>query len=185
MPTIRPGVAVDRNQARNTSRGIISESSDWGAVQAGNIPVANAASGNAVMGLVGLRAGDTVTNCICFLTVVGTSLTFAKLGLFTSTGTFLAATGSVSGTFNVGTGFKVVPLTAPYTITADGGYYVAYLQYGAGATGATLGRSNAQTPSGTQIGTGARLGAQVLNLTDLSANLTPADVNIHYWFAVS
>ncbi len=90
----------------------------------------------------------------------------------------------MSATFNVGAGYKVVPLTTPYTVPVSGGYYVAFLQYGAGATGATLmfGASNAQ---GAQIGTAARISAQQANLTDLNANATFADSTNSFWFAVN
>lgn len=179
--------AVDRSQILNTAQGFLSSTSPPIAARTTAIPTVNAASGTLVMSLLGLRGGDLVTNLICNVQTVGTGLTFAKLGLFSSTGTFLAATASVSASFNSGTGFKIIPLTSPYTITSDGGYYVGYLQYGSGATGATLAIQTGNTAAMVQpSGTVPRAAAQVANQTDISGNVTLADSAASaWWFAVN
>lgn len=184
MPTFRvitpPTV---RNQLAQTARGLISETYPLAGAVGTGIPTTGAANGTLSLTLLGLRAGDTVTNLVANVTTQGTSLTFAKLGLFDSGGNFLAATASVSATFNSGTGFKVVALTSPYVVLADGGYYVGYLQWGSGATGATLLRGSAT--SGVQLGTSARSHALVATQTDISANVTLADASTAFWFGVS
>lgn len=188
MPSIRSSISpTPRTQVALTTRGLIAETFPAQTCSNGSIPAANAASGSLVLGLLGLRAGDVVTNLVTLVGTVGTSLTFAKLGLFTSTGGFLAATGSVSATFNAGSSvYKVVPLTSPYTVTADAGYYVGYLQYGAGATGCTIQLAGAALATeGVPVGTGARAAAIVTLQTDISADVTPAAANIAFWFGVN
>ncbi len=175
---------IAREQIDVTARGMISETYDFSVTSGGTIPAIGTASASIFSGLLGLRAGDVVTNLHNNVTVVGTSLTFAKLGLFTAGGTFLGATASVSASYNVGTGIKTIPLTTPYRITADGGYYVGYLAYGSGATGATLSRSAVTTPF--VIGSGARSFALTsADKTDISADVSWGAGTAAYWFAVS
>lgn len=186
MPDFTAAVApTPRSQIASTARGVISESVPIATCNTTSIPAANAASGTAVYSLIGLRAGDVVTNIVVNVAIAGSGLTFAKLGLYSSTGTFLAATASVSASFNSGTGFVAVPLTSPYSIAADGGYYGAFLQYGSGATGATLLASAATTTSGVQYGSSARAQCAVASQTDISGNVTLADSSAHKWLGVS
>lgn len=132
-----------------------------------------------------LRRGQTVTNLVTCTGTAGTGLTFAKMALLNSTGGFIAATASVSATFNTTAGYKIVPLTAAYSVTADGLYYVGYVQYGSGATGAGLLAGIANVPEGGALG-GIRPNAlSSTMLTDLAADVTLADGGNPGWFAVS
>lgn len=185
MPTITSAVATPTSeQLRLTAEGKIAQAFPVSLTTLQAIPTANAASGLLVASLVGIAGGTTVTNLITAVAVAGTALSFAKLGLLDSSGNFLAATASASATFNSGTGYRSIALTTPYVVPVSGGYYVCYLQYGSGATGATLYRGTTQS-LGMQIGTAARPYAQVTNQTDISGNVTLADATSSYWFAVS
>ncbi len=186
MPTIRQGVAPNaRDQIFRTQKGLIAESYPFSANASTNIPTTGAASGTLVASMVGLRTGDVVTNIVVFCDTVGTNVTFAKLGLLNSSGTFLAATASVSATFNSGgSAFKVVPLTAPYTITADGGYYACFLQFG--TIGATIARGNALGGAGVAIGSNPRAYALLTSQTDIAAGTYAlADSGVAIWMGVS
>lgn len=186
MPTITSAVApTPRAELNATGRGLVSETFPVGGTFSGSIPTIGAASGSPVAGLISFRAGDVVTNLVACVTVVGTSLSFAKLALYDTSGNFIVATSSVSASFNSGTGFKQIALTAPYTIPASGAYYVVFLQFGSGATGATLSRGGSNF-SGTQIGTNPRPGAgSTAFAADLSSAIVFNDSNILYWFGAS
>lgn len=188
MPEIRSTVAANaRAQIQTTSRGVLAETFPAAACSNVSIPVTGAANGTLVLGLVGLRAGDPVTNLLTLVGNIGTGLTFAKLGLFDAAGTFLAATANVPGTFNAGASvYKTVALTAPYTITTDGGYYVGFLQWGSGATGCQLRvTGSADGTQGAVIGSGTRVSAQVATQTDISGNVTLAAGTLPFWFGVN
>lgn len=164
-----------REKLALNARGVLAEPAPSFTMTASTVPTANAASGTAVLALVGLRAGDVVTNILLPIVTNGTSVSFAKCGLFNSTGGFIAATSSVSATANSGQGaWNIVPLTTAYSVTADGGYYLGYLQYGSGATGATLLRWNVGTVATVAVSGFVRPFAQTANLTDLNGDITPA-----------
>ncbi len=180
---------TDRTQAMYTGGGLVSANYPPQAMRAGAIPTAGTTNGTTILGLLGLRAGDTVTNVVVYTTVAGTALSFAKLGLYTPVGstsaTLVAATGSVSATFNAGAGFKVVPLTAPYVVPTTGAYQAAFLQWGSGATGATLGLALGANLTAA-IGSGAFFTGNIVTQADLaSAAGTVAVESNNYWFGVS
>lgn len=186
MPTIKPGFPVTpRTQINATARGLLSESSFSGNFAGGSIPTCNSASGQIVAALCGFQAGDVITNLILQINTIGVSVGFAKMGLWDSAGTPLAATASVSATMNGTTGFKVIPLTTPYTIPSTGGYYIGYLQFGAGATGAALGRVGNATVVASAIGSFPRNGGAMTNQTDVTGTLTLTDGSVLYWFGAS
>lgn len=114
--------------------------------------------------LVGLLASDVVTNVyICVgATAVGTQPTGIFLGLYSTGGALLASTADLHASAIWTGGNKVVQaaFSSPYTVTASGGYYLAFLQNG------TWGTTALQLLRGNQ--TAATLG------TALSGGVTPA-----------
>lgn len=185
LPQLRPRIELGI-----TGRALVAETAPLQNLASTAIPTTGSANGSTVGTTAGLRAGDVVTNVILFCTVAGTSLTFAKAGLFSVSGTsatFLAASASEHAQMNSGTGFKTLALTAPYTVTADGVYYVAYLQWGNGATGATILRSTfAANAQSNQIGTGVRIAGTTATQTDLAAgSITVAADGNAFWFGLS
>lgn len=179
---------TSRNEAAANGRGIITESFPIAACAGSTtIPTAGSANGSIVCAAVALRAGETVTSLACYVTTVGTSLTFVKLGLYDSAGNFLRATAESSASFNAGANaYKVINLTSAYPVTTTGIYYIAYLQWGSGATGATLVRGNNITGVGAPIGAGARQAGTVATQTDLAAGtITIAAADTLYWLAAA
>lgn len=89
-------------------------------------------AGTLRMAAVYLRAGMVLTNGWVSVATNGTGVTLAKVGVWKTDGTLLVATGDMSANINAGT----VPrgqsgaFTAPYTVTADGLYWVGVLQVG-------------------------------------------------------
>lgn len=182
-----PSTITPRSELALTGRGLIAEPVPLLAANTTQIPTAGTTSGTLVASLVGLRAGDVITSISCFLTTTGTSLTFAKLGLLDSTGTFLKATAESSTVFNASSpSLKTVNLTSSYTATADGSYYVCFLQFGSGATGATLACArNGAVLLGQSINSGLRACAQVATQTDIAAGTyTLADSQNCWWFGL-
>lgn len=125
--------AVTRQQTLLTALGIISEPyrlagvTGTGAITSQQITCA----------LIGLLSADVVTNIVVCLSTagVGTAPTLIRLGLATTSGTILAVTADVhaSSAFT-STGFAVIPLTSPYTVTSTAGYYACILENGAFGT---------------------------------------------------
>lgn len=73
-----------------------------------------------------LRAGSLITNIGQVLSSAGTGNTLCKYGIYSSAGSLLASTASWHGSIPA-SGPNTVALSAPYTITATGIYYFAYL----------------------------------------------------------
>jgi len=179
--------SLARKQAQVTARGLISETYPFGGGgSSSNIPTAGTTNGTLVRSLLGLNNGDVITNLVCFMFTNGTSLTFVKMGLYDKTGNFLKATAESSASFNSGTGvFVSLALTSTYTATATDGYYVGFLQFGSGATGATLARSISTTGSGAALTGGVVLSGANATQTDISGNLALTAGGTTYWFGVS
>lgn len=136
MPTFRAApVPTPRTQIALTERGLIAECDS---------PTSNTqvwTSQTVFASSLGLRAGDVVTNIVsCVSTsAIGTSATNVRLGLATSSGTMLAVTGVVNAASSWPLGYVETPLSAPYTITADGLYYAVTVKNGTwGTTDAVL-----------------------------------------------
>lgn len=95
------------------------------------------ATGNTYGMVVGLLAGDVVTN-LCFAVStagVGTAPTLFRVGLANPAGTVVAVTADIHASSVLTTlGIAQVPLTAPYTVPAAGGYRIVILKVGAFAT---------------------------------------------------
>jgi hypothetical protein len=80
--------------------------------------------------LVGLPAGTVVTNVCFFVSVAGsgTTPTGVFVALYSTAGTLLASSGNLNtSTQLTSLGLAALPLSAPYSVTADGGYYAAVL----------------------------------------------------------
>lgn len=135
-----------------------------------------------LLGIVPLRAGDVVTNVLSLVTTAGSSLTLVKFGLYSSAAALLASTADVKADF-AGTGEKTAALSSPYTVTANGVYYLAVL--GVGTTPPTL--AGFTLNSGTQeaVGDGVRLSGQQVSQSDLPSTATIAATGTLAWLGVS
>jgi hypothetical protein len=128
---IGSGSAVDsyvRDVARMNAAGIAGW--NWPPDnQSGNT---NPGSGEVEAQLVGLVAGDVVTNIIFGLNTAasGTNPTGVFAGLYagSKTGARLALSANLNASaIWTSTGFAVAPLTAPFTVLTTGGYYLVVL----------------------------------------------------------
>lgn len=104
-------------------------------------PVSNAVptSGTIFANGVYLYKGEVVTNIVVAVATAGsgTAPTHIQVGLWSSAGTPVALAVSAEDAANArwtSTGWKEVPLTAPYTVPADGFYYPSFLKVGAFGT---------------------------------------------------
>jgi hypothetical protein len=181
---------IDRAQRRtrqdflSSAEGFITqEPGNLGVVQSASIPVTTAGNGIAYFTMIGLRAGEVVTNLITYMTVNGAGLTLTKLALFDTTGVRLAVSADVSATFTSGAAkLGVVPLITPYAVPADGAYYAAWLSVG--TTGPTLARGNGTFDAIATAGKARRFGKQA-SQTDMPSPATIIAGGPAFWFGVS
>jgi hypothetical protein len=166
-----------RFDLRNAGVGLITETYPYEIVSGGDL----VPSGTIRVAAVGLRAGDIVTNVCVAVSVVAAGLTLAKAGLYDGLNNLLAASAS-AGTITIlqgTTGRKQIPLSAPFTITADGVYQLALIQVG--TTPATLARG-VVAPNANALGTGIRPFTLQGGQADLTNPLVPADSGSPDWF---
>lgn len=161
------GPLVTRESVRLAARGLLMETYDLTAAR--DIPTATATTGTAFVVLVGLLAGDLISNLVCLCqTSAGSGLTLAKMGLWSSAGTLLRATADFHSTLT--TSFNDNALTSPYQIPTTGGYYIGFVAVG--TTGPSLVRSVATAAiSGASLNSGALLTGSAATQTD-AANIT-------------
>jgi hypothetical protein len=86
--------------------------------------------------LLGLHAGDPVTGIVLRNTTAaaGSLPTTARFGIADSTGKILALSGNLNALASWPAGPCQFPLTAPYTVLADGGYFACFVVNGAWGT---------------------------------------------------
>lgn len=172
----------ERDQIALTAQGIIAETYDRG-TNSSNVLLT---SGDVVFGLVGLRAGDVVSNIHCSMSVAGVrgASGAAYVGLYSKTGTRLAQSADATATFTGSTGLLTVTLSAAYTVTANDGYYLAVFSNFVD-TQPTLMRGNAAGGVGLVVGTGARKNALQAGQSSLPASATLANGATLFWLACS
>lgn len=186
MPVIIPTPPV-RSQLAITARGFLSESAPIGVLNSNLAP----ATQIVYYALLGLRAGDVVTNLHCALqtAAAGADPTLVKMGLYSTAGTRLAQSANLaSDAMWDSTGIKTVPLSpGAYTVTADGGYYAAFLIDGTfGGTNLQLVRQNSTGAAAGALGANAGSAFQQTGQTDLpSPGTLTASGSTYFWMAVS
>lgn len=131
---------------------------------------------------LGLLAGDVVTNILVNVATLGSGFSGigARVGIYSSAAAQLATSGDVSATLGA-TGVKPLPLSAAYTITADGFYYAALISIA--TTVPTLQRAGngVKTTFNGLLNFGTQTGQ-----TDLTAPATLAETsNLGYWVGIS
>jgi hypothetical protein len=184
-----------RRDIKNAALGVLDETIDRTSVS-GGLPLGAAGATNTVyLGLVGLRVGDTVNGVTCFCTAVGAGVTKLEVGLYSSTGAFLAFTGDFRADLVAG---SLIPeeLAPPYEIVSDDGYYVGVLAIASTTVpslgGCTLADQALDSYSG-RVGTLAVAPtaqgqfAAVTGQSTLGADLdlTNSATDSAFWFAIS
>lgn len=174
-----------RKESALAARGLLVEAYDLGLISGGaGQPVGNTGSNNtAYLTLLGFRKGDVVTDLVTFIVGAGTGVSLFKLALLDALGNFLMGTADIHASLTANA-YLFGALSSPYTILADGGYYVEIVSI-ASSVQPTIPRPGSFTNLGTQINSKARSCAQVATQTDIGGNVTPADSNLWYWAAAA
>lgn len=175
----------ERDQIALTARGLISESFQLPINPAGTNMTSQRLEGC----LLGLRAGDVVTNIVVNVAQAGsgTDPTDIFLGLYSVAGTRLALTADLGADTRWDTtGYKECALTAPYTITEDGGYYPVFLMNGSfGSTALQLWRGVNNGAALGEIGSGAKYAVSQTGQASLPASASFVTASQPFWFGVS
>jgi hypothetical protein len=111
-----------REQALRDGQGVAGETWPRQLGTGGNQPTAGAV----YMSAVGLMRGDVVTNLLCIVNGAGSGTSLSKLALYDSDLNKVAATADQGSSWNTA-GAKTAALTAPYTVTATGVFYIAVI----------------------------------------------------------
>jgi hypothetical protein len=116
-------VSFDRFQIFTTGQGLIAQNFDRQLANATQIM----ADGTVYFMLVGLGAGDVVSNISVNVTTIGITPTVSKVGLYSKDGTRLASSAELGAVWTTATGTKTSALATPWTVLADDVYYVALI----------------------------------------------------------
>jgi hypothetical protein len=185
MPVIIPQ-KTPRAELLTTGQGLIAQTNDLAAIS--NNTAATAAQ-KVFGGLVALRAGDIVTNLHAYVKTAGGGTGYARMALYSAAGAQLAISGDANTILTTTTGIVTVPLSAPYTVQADGVYYVCLLEDLA-TTRITMGRL-ASLDAAAQVagvGTGAAAGLRSFRRRSFpspSATWGATGTGSSFWFGVS
>jgi len=172
-PKSRLQLAVD-------GQGLISETYPRSAISAGSILVAQRIRGS----ILGLHAGDVVTNILALTTVTGTGAGYARVALYSTAGVLLGTSGDANAAFTGVAGLLTIPLSTPYTILTSDDYYACVLTDLA-TTQPTIGRRGNIGASDTAIGAGALFAVLQSAQASFPANATFATDGVTHWFGVS
>lgn len=147
----------------------------------------SATDGTIFFVLLGLRAGDVIANVHLVVGAAGTGAgsTLAKVGLYNTSGTRLAVSADLGNAWE-STGMKTHALSAAYTVTADGGYYVAAIAKNSTTVPSFRGGSSGAINDLAAVGSGSIAAGTQAGQTDLPASATIGAANaVAMWFGVS
>ena len=174
--------STQRTDAQLAAQGYYSENFPRQAVNSSTVPT----SGTIYFCLLGLLAGDVVTNLNLLCTTLGTGFSGInmRVALYSKASVQLATSGDVSAQFG-STGTKPCPLTTPYTVPTTDAYFAALIQVGSANVALLRGSPGLNAGGAIGSGTGA-YGAQT-GQTDLTAPATIAFNNTGnaFWFGIS
>lgn len=135
---------------------------------------------------IGLLEGDVVSNLSVRVSVAGNTVTLAKLGLYSKTGTLLCSSADSGASF-ASTGTKTLPMTTPFTVLATDFYYAAFLGVSAVTMPDMWRASNLLAAGWGGVGVGAAILVNQTGQADLpaSATLVAQGANTAWWIGVS
>jgi hypothetical protein len=159
-----PGIA----DLRLAGLGLIAES-----VPKEAVGTATPGAGTLEVSSVGLAAGTVITNIVydCETAGVGTAPTLVRFGIVDAVSKkVLAVSADVHASYATATGPQAVALSAPYTIPADGIYYLTMIRVGSfGTTGEALGAVTAGANAYKAVGSNPLRWGYIASQTDLPA----------------
>lgn len=192
MPIISSPVApIASGDIQLTALGLLAQSGDPDTYDQVQAP----ATQNVYGRLLGLRAGMVVTGVALWNSTpaAGTLPTLVRAGIADANGKMLVVSGNASALAIWDGGRVKLPLAAPYTVLATGGYYVCYVVNGVwGTTPPTPARGSAANyvgytaPGAPQPGLPSEAfvwGGQT-DLPAVGASLTTSGTGTTYWTAV-
>lgn len=174
------GLQKTREQILSTTRGFITESFPG----VSNVTTLTLVTGELRGALVGLRAGDVVTNVHFNVTTAGTSVTVGRAGVYSTAGVLLASCANTTTIWTDTAGMRTVALTTPYSVTADGGYFVCFLPVFSG-TAPQVSRGASTSNQAVGVNGGVSGAAFQGSQADLPAPATFAASGTVPWIAVS
>lgn len=170
----------DRTEQRVRGFGLLAENYAQAAATNATIFV----SQTVYYSLIGLLKGDVVTNVHYAVTVASSSSSNLFVGLYDSAGNRVALSSDLTTTKDAATGVITAALTAPYTVPADGAYFIAVLSVA--TTPPTCSRGTGAGGLYAGIGAGARLFGVQTGQTALPSTFTlSGSNNLATWMAVS
>lgn len=171
MPTVTTSVvaASPRRDLEALGFGIVSEPFSRFACSG----TVGAASGDLILVALGIRQNDLITGVALGCNGSGNTITLAKVGLFSSTGTRLRISADQSA--NMTAGFKTFAFTATYTAPANAMVYAAIVQVG--TTPAVIYRAGGAGGAGTSLAEGVVAGFPAPMLVYTGQADIPASVN--------
>ena len=181
MPEIIHAAPVTpRPQLAVTAQGLIAETFERGSIVGGSISTAQQVRGS----MLGLRAGDVVTNLHADLIVAGVGAGYARMALCSLAGVQLGLSGDANAAFTGAAGLLTIQLATPYTALVDVGFYVCTLSNLA-TTQPSFGRGS--TSVGTDVGIGSGSARNVFQNSQASfpSSATFSALTVTYWFGGS
>lgn len=181
-------VPTVRDQTLRTASGMIAE--NYPRLTAGTAQaMANGATGDIRCGLIGLNAGDIITNLHCVCQATAATVTTLKMAIYAGGAlgasiSRLATSGNVTTAFDA-TGIATFPLTETYTVPSSGGYFLALISVA--TTGGSVARAGvAGTGGAAGVGSGYALGGNVAGGgTDLGTSITLTATTNILWVGAS
>lgn len=178
--TAHGGIYTPRPQLALTAQGLIAETCERGNASGSQILTVQRIQGR----ILGLRAGDLVTNLHCITSVTGAGAGYARMALFSTASAQLAVSGDANAAFIGAAGLLTIPLATPYTVLADGGFYVCVLTDLA-TTQPSLRAGPVFTASGVAIGSGSMPVVLQSSQASFPATATFTTSTLAPWFGVS
>lgn len=172
-------VGVERAQALVTAQGLIAQNHDRQVSSNTQIMI----DGTAYFMLVGLSAGDVVSNISVCVTTIGITPTLSKVGLYSRDGVLRASSAELGAVWTTATGTKTSAVSTPFTVPSDDAYYVGLVCKA--ATLPILARS-ANSNQFSAIGTGSIPVGTQTGQTDLPSPATiVVGTPFGYWVGIS
>lgn len=181
MPKYSNSTPVPRSQLALTAQGLIAETNSRDIATSNTVLTAQNIRGK----ILGLRAGDTVTNLHCQLATSGVGAGYARMALYSVAGVRLGVSGDENAAFVGAAGLLTIALATPYVVTVDGGYYVCVLSDLATTQPAISRGVSAPSYSGAAIGSGSSSMVTQTAQASFPATATFTAGAISFWFGVS
>lgn len=170
---------INRTELAMRAQGFLTENFDRSISQGGQISI----DGTAYFMLIGLRAGDTVSNIALAVSTVGVTPTLSKVGLYSKTGVQLGVSADLGTLWTTTSSIKFGPLITPYVVPVDDAYYASFICKAATLPTFLRGSTSAVFASNSP---GYNPGGTIPGLTDMPSPATIGNASpIAYWVGIT